>query len=96
MAMRDKDGNSPFAGVSIIFPPNTATKLTQESVWNALASGVKYFRGKTLSSKELESLRAKIKVINCAPLDVGDVLSAIRAEGKQRLIAIAESSKYKD
>lgn len=94
--IKSKDGKALFSGCSIILPPATATKLTVDSVSKAISSGFKDLHNYHLKPDELESLDKHIRVINSPTLMVGDIAELISNEGKQRIIAIAEASKYQD
>lgn len=96
MGLRDKDNKGPFAGVSVILPPASATGLTAESVLDAMVSGIEALRGSEPSAKELEVLKRVVRVVSCSTLEVADLVETILQEGQRRLVAVAEASIYRD
>lgn len=95
-ATNKKDGNSPFLGVSIILPPATATSLTSESVLEAMISGTKALRGSEPDIEECEFLKRVVRVVSCSTLEVADLAATVVREAPERLVAVAEASKYRD
>jgi hypothetical protein len=96
MHLKDANNKSPFAGVSVILPPASATSLNDEAVFAALAEGVKDLRGSEPNAQELEFLKGKVCIVNCPTLDTTDLEASILSEGKRRLVAVASASIYRD
>ena len=92
----NKNGENPFLGISVILPPAIATDQTSESVIQNIALGIMALRGFEPDLKELQFLRQIVRVVNCPTLEVDDLVGVVTNEGEKRLVAIAESSKYRD
>jgi len=96
MNTTNKSGKSPFSGISIILPPTTSTRLTPVSVLQSMASGILAIRGSEPDSEELKILKRIVNVVNCSTLEVTELVRTAENEGRHRLMAIAEASKYRD
>jgi hypothetical protein len=94
--LKDKDGRSIFKDVTIVLPPATVTKHTEESVFTALAQAIKELRGFELDAQEEAVLRRHVHVVNSPSLEVTDMLRTMQEQGERCLIAIADASLYRD
>ncbi|MFM0619779.1 CHAT domain-containing protein [Paraburkholderia nemoris] len=91
-----ENGRLPFSGVSVVLPPAMATSLTSDAVLHALVSETKAMRGSEPDAEEIQVLKRLVRVINCSTLQVDDLAAVVAGEGKKRLVAVAEASKYRD
>lgn len=94
--MVDKEGRSAFPRATIVLPPTTASKHTEESVRAALALAVKELRGFELDEQEESVLRRLVTVANSPSLEVADLLHTVREQGARCLVAVADASQYRD
>lgn len=93
---RDQEGKNPFAGVTVILPPKSATKLLEEAVHDALAAGVEALRGSPPDAEELEYLKRRIQILRCPTLAIRDLVAIVAQQGQRSLVAIADASVYQD
>ncbi|MDE1713569.1 CHAT domain-containing protein (plasmid) [Chromobacterium amazonense] len=96
LLVKDKDGHRVFKGAAIVLPPVTATNHTAESVFTALAQAIKDLRGFELDEQEQTALRRLVLVVNSPSLEVADLLSTLREQGKRCVVTVADASKYRD
>lgn len=92
----DKDGRRVFKGVTIVLPPATVTKHSEESVFSALARATTELRGFELDEDEKPILRRLVLVVNSPSLEVADMLRTVQDQGERHLVAIADASQYRD
>lgn len=92
----DKDGRGVFKGATIVLPPMTVTKHTEESVFIALARAVNELRGFDLEDQEKQILSRLVRVVNSPSLEIADMLRLVQEQGERRLVAVADASQYRD
>lgn len=95
-AKNKKNGKAVFSGISVILPPDVATTLTYEHVLQAMVLGTKELRGSEPDVAELAILKRQLRVVRCCTLEVADLEATVLSEGQNRLVAVAEASKYRD
>lgn len=96
MHVVDEDGKRPFVGVTVVLPPASATTLTADSVYEALASGIAGLTGVAANDEQLAFLKRMTQVVSSPTLEIADLEATISAQGQHRLVAIAEASLYRD
>lgn len=94
--LRDENDKPPFAGVSVILPPTSATTLTADSVHEALAAEFVTLTGTPLTDKVSAFLKRMTRVENSQTLEVADLEAIITQQGQHNLVAVAEASLYRD
>lgn len=96
MATRGKEGRSIFRGATIILPPAEATTVTKDSVHSALLRATQELRGYPVDDEEERVLRRAVQVLHAPSLLVSDLLRLVEAQGQQRLVVVAEASRFRD
>lgn len=91
----DEDGRRVFKGATIVLPPATATKHTEESAFTALARAVNELRGFELDEQEKSILRRLVRVVNCQSLEIADLLRTVQEQGDRCLVVVADASQYR-
>ncbi|MFM0131224.1 CHAT domain-containing protein [Paraburkholderia sediminicola] len=92
----DRDGRDVFTGATIILPPVTVSRHTEESVFIAMTHAVKELRGFEIDEKEEPVLRRLLRVVNSPSLEVADMLRTVQEQGERRLVAVADAGQYRD
>lgn len=92
----DKNGRSAFTGATIVLPPVTASRRTEESVFADLERAVKELRGFELDEREKPILRRLVRVVNSSSLEIADLLRTAQEQGERRLVAVADAGQYRD
>ncbi|OYO31354.1 hypothetical protein CD932_09645 [Janthinobacterium sp. PC23-8] len=92
----DKDGRQVFTGATIILPPADATAVTEENVFAALIGATQELRGFPVDDEEEKVLRRIVRVLHTPSLVVADLVCKIQEQGSNRLIAVAEASRFQD
>lgn len=96
MRTRDKDRRQVFTGATIILPPAEATVVTEENVFAALLGATQELRGFPVDDEEEKVLRRIVRVLHASSLDVADLVYKVQEQGPNRLIAVAEASRFQD
>lgn len=92
----DKEGRQVFRGATILLPPAEATAVTEENVFAALLWATKDMRGFPVDDEEAEVLRRIVRVVHAPSLVIDDLIHKVEEQGKRRLIAVAEASRFRD
>lgn len=93
---KDKEGRRIFKGVTIVLPPASVTKHSEDSVFSALARAAKELRGFELEEEEKPILRRLVRVVNSPSLEIADMMRTVEDQGERRLVAITDASQYRD
>lgn len=96
MGAKDKEGQRVFKGATIFLPPAEATTITEEKVFAALIKATHEVRGFPVESDEEKVLRRIVRVLHVPSLVVADLVRMVQDEGKRRLVAVAEASRFRD
>lgn len=96
LLMVDKNGRRAFREATIVLPPMTVTKHTEESVFAALTRAITELRGSTLDEQEKPVLRRLVRVVNSQSLEAADLLHTVQEQGERHLVAVADASLYRD
>lgn len=95
-AAYDKDGRQVFKGATILLPPAEATAVTKDEVFTALLGAFEDLRGVPVDDEEEMVLRRIVLVLHAPSLLVADLVSKVEEQGQNRLIAVAEASRFRD
>jgi hypothetical protein len=93
---KDKDGRPVFKGATILLPPIEATEVTEEGVFAALLKATHELRGSPVDNEEEKVLRRIVQVLHVPSLVVADLIHKVQEQGRRRLIAVAEASRFRD
>lgn len=96
MKAKDKHRRQAFTGATIILPPAKATAVTEENVFAALLGATQELRGFPVDDEEEKVLRRIVLVLHAPSLLVADLVSKVEEQGQNRLIAVAEASRFRD
>lgn len=97
MNLRKKqDGERVFFGATVILPPAGATKINEESVYEALSVGYEALWKIQPNEEVIAFLKKYVRVIRCLTLEAADLSELVALESSGRLVAIADGSKYRD
>lgn len=97
MNLRKKqDGERVFYGATVILPPPGATRINEESVYEALTAGYQALWKIQPNEDVIAFLKKYVRVIRCLTLEAADLSELVALESRGRLVAIADGSKYRD
>ena len=92
----DKNGRQVFSGATIILPPAEATDVTEDNVFAALLGATQELRGFPVDDEEEKVLRRIVRVLHTPSLFVADLIRKVEEQGPNRLITVAEASRFQD
>lgn len=88
-------GELVFFGFTVILPPKSATRVTEQSVLHALSQAFLDLTGEEVSDERLTQLKKAIDVLHAPSLETADIAAEVRKVGAKRFIFIAEAEKYR-
>lgn len=96
MARSGQEDKPIFRGATVILPPVGASDLDENSVHEALTTGLEALRGTAPDDKDRAILKRYVRVIHSATLEAADLVELVVHESDGHLVAVADGSKYRD
>lgn len=94
--VHDANGKRPFQGITVIVPPATVWKHTEEDVVQAVIKGAEAICARVITPGEADLVRRLLSVVRCQNLDAAEVLDAVKNSGQHQLIGIIDAGKYRN
>lgn len=94
--VRSQDDGRLFNGATVLLPPEQATELDRDDILAAVRQAIGELRGSSVGDEEFQILGRYIHVPNSPSLEVSDLVSIVEEQSRDRLIFVAEASRYRD
>lgn len=95
-ARQGHEGKRIFPDTTVILPPVGASTIDENSVDEALTTGIAALRGTPPDDEERAFLKTHVRVIHSATLEAADLAELVVRESGGRLVVVADGSKYRD
>jgi hypothetical protein len=94
--VRTKDDGRLFSGATVTLPPAQATDFDRDSILAAVRQAVDELRDSSVGDEEFQILGRSIHVLHVPSLEVSDLIRSVEEQGRDRLIIVAEASRFRD